>query len=554
MKFTDKYELLETLTTGAVETFVANDKIRGERVLVHIVDCAPQKPNQSAMEWVLESFRQLAPGPVGPVLETGKYSGAQYGYLVTKAPDEAAEKAWARRYELQSQDTQETIPARTKIDLEKIDHAKIDTLVESSTPPAAKPVLPAISTPPIHRESSSVPVSVTQFVREFDSQMKPPGKPKEPAMAPSPALPGINLGQGQSGLHSAPPWVPVHKPISPKIEEPVVSGIPSRPLDSPGSEYNDRSMTFSLPPSPAKEPKPGEFTSFFQGPFRGEPSDVPVVSSLPIEPPPKKVGDFTAMFGAVGTRPEPSANPVDASGIGVQPPGFTGPSFTGVFRDFKSMESAQSFGSMPSSPTPAGSLPGSVLSPQPVETIPPTPNPQIRDPFPASTYVAPPPPIVPSHPPIIPLPPTPNIAAEKPPAMKPSSLPGDGATGAFTNPAANHPVPLQPQMPVGPSPYTQIISREKLMAPDAEAEEAAAKSSAAGGFAMPKLPPLTPPKAPQIKMPPAPKPKLAVPKPPKLPNVDEPAPPPVSYMPLIITLAVLFILAVVVVLFLVLKH
>jgi len=114
MKFGDKYELLESLTTGAVETFAANDKVRGERVLVHILDCAPQKPNQSTMEWVLESFRRVAPEPAGPVLETGKYSGTQYAYLVTKPADEAALKGWVRRYEIQGQDTQETTPSRLR--------------------------------------------------------------------------------------------------------------------------------------------------------------------------------------------------------------------------------------------------------------------------------------------------------------------------------------------------------------------------------------------------------------------------------------------------------
>ena len=72
MKFGDKYELLESLTTGGVETFVANDKIRGERVLVHILHCDPQKPNQPTVQWVLESFRRVAPEPAALVLETGR--------------------------------------------------------------------------------------------------------------------------------------------------------------------------------------------------------------------------------------------------------------------------------------------------------------------------------------------------------------------------------------------------------------------------------------------------------------------------------------------------
>ena len=90
MKFGEKYELLESLTTGGVETFVANDKIRGERVLVHILECEAQKPNQPTVQWVLEAFRHIAPEPAGLVLETGRYSGTLYAYLVTKMPDEAA--------------------------------------------------------------------------------------------------------------------------------------------------------------------------------------------------------------------------------------------------------------------------------------------------------------------------------------------------------------------------------------------------------------------------------------------------------------------------------
>jgi hypothetical protein len=64
---------------------------------------------------------------------------------------------------------------------------------------------------------------------------------------------------------------------------------------------------------------------------------------------------------------------------------------------------------------------------------------------------------------------------------------------------------------------------------------------------MPKMPPVprvAPPPAPKVKAPPAP----------KMPKVDAPAPPPVSMWPLIITLTVLFLLAVILVLYFVLKH
>jgi len=99
MKFAEKYDLQESLTTGAVETFFANDKVRGERVLVHILRCDPRKPNQPTVQWVLEAFRRVAPEPVGLVLEAGPYSGTLYAYLVTKMPDDGALRVWVLQYE-----------------------------------------------------------------------------------------------------------------------------------------------------------------------------------------------------------------------------------------------------------------------------------------------------------------------------------------------------------------------------------------------------------------------------------------------------------------------
>jgi hypothetical protein len=140
MKFGEKYELLESITTGAVTTFVANDKIRGQRVLVHILYFDQQTPNQITIQSVLEAFRQVAPEPAGFVLEAGKYRGTLYAYLVTKLPDDATLRAWVQQYKLQSPDAQEIIalPAEP---------------AESRTPAAAgKPKepqqVPMVSKPP----------------------------------------------------------------------------------------------------------------------------------------------------------------------------------------------------------------------------------------------------------------------------------------------------------------------------------------------------------------------------------------------------------------------
>lgn len=518
MKFSEKYELLESLTTGAIETFAANDKVRGERVLVHIVECAPQKPEQSLSEWVLESFRRLAPEPAGPVLETGKYSGALYAYLVTRPADEAAVKSWVRRYELQSEETKET-------NLHRLTD-EVSVTPSQPTAPAVVTAKPGVTS----KEEQPAPGQMTQLFRDYDSLAK--ARSSSAPGNPPPARP-VNL-VGESGLHSAAPWDAASlKPAAPPKERvPESFSSPAKPFAP------------EFPPSPVKEgPKPGEFTSFFQGPFRGDaPSEVPTFSSEPIEPPRKSVGEFTAMFGQAPSQPSENSPGSKASATG----------FTGLFRDMEKQQPAFNRAAPPGGVVPPP------LEPLPVSSVPKDPGLAPGAPI----FVAPPP--VSAVPlPVVPVvPPTPTPVPPPLPA-RPSSLPGEGATGVFNRRSAE-PAPAPVQPPSGPSPYTQIISRQKIAAEEsAEAGTPAAGPAAGGGFApppMPKIPtaprpiPRTPPPPP---IPPAPMPKMTAPKPPaapKVPKLDAAPPPPVSYWPLIITLTVLFFLAMLLVLYFVMKH
>jgi len=538
LKFTDKYELLESLTTGAVETFVANDKVRGERVLVHIVEsAAPRQAGQSTLEWVLESFRRVAPDPSGPVLETGKYLEAKYVYLVTRPADEAALHSWVRRYEIQGLDTQET---RT--------HPQA---IESSAPPVAPP--PVI-------ETERAPVSVTQLLRDFDSQIKP-AKP-EPTL-PAGALPNVRLGADQSGLHSAAPWEP-DRSEAPAPAKPQAQHVAEAP-DSFAREAKDAgfpSASFRTPSAASgvrDTSKTGEFSSFFRGPFRGDgTSEIPALSSEPIEPPRKTVGEFTAVFGSAGSRPEPAASSLEESGNSQAPS-----TFTGMFRDMEA-------------PSRSVNAPPGMVTQAPLE---PLPLPQAKESTPGPMYVAPPPPVAPPKPAVLPPLPNPSLSSQRLPAARRGSLPGDGATGVFSPPAANGPAPVQPAEPAGPSPYTQVISRDPSMTADAAAEAKAksAAPAATGRFAAPTMPrppammppqmphaAVIPPPMPHPVMMPAPMPhvpQVRIPSPPmmpppaapKMPRTDAPAPP-VSMMPLAIILTALFFLAVLLVLYFVLKH
>ena len=124
------------------------------------------------------------------------------------------------------------------------------------------------------------------------------------------------------------------------------------------------------------------------------------------------------------------------------------------------------------------------------------------------------------------------------------------------------PVPVSAEAPSGPSPYTQIISRPKQLEPEeVEGGQAPAANAGAGKFAapsMPNIPGAAPPPMPRMPPPPRvappPIPQMKAPPAPNVPKIDTPAPPPVSMWPLIITLTVLFFLAVILVLYFVLRH
>src|SRR5271157_4250667 len=103
MTFAAKYEILEFLTRGSVETFVARKVATDERVLVYIFECPEQPLNRPTVQWILESFRALAPDPPELVAETGRYDATSYGYLVTKLPEKSALQAWIQSYEARQQ-------------------------------------------------------------------------------------------------------------------------------------------------------------------------------------------------------------------------------------------------------------------------------------------------------------------------------------------------------------------------------------------------------------------------------------------------------------------
>ena len=515
MKFGEKYELLESLTTGGVETFVANDKIRGERVLVHILECEAQKPNQPTVQWVLEAFRRVAPEPAALVLETGRYSGTLYGYLVTKMPGEAALTQWVQLYRSQARETQD-IPGLAK------------PTRESESPTAelgAKTPRPQTPNTP----SSSI-------FQDFQATPKPdkPSVASQDAERPAQPMPNVRPAGDRSEIRPAPDW----NAVPPGISTQGKSAPGSTSPDSFSSAFGPRNFPPEPnPPSVKDSPGPGEFTKFFQGPFRVEgPPETPAASSHPVEPPQRSVGEFTAMF-----NPPRVDEPIPGAGTaGNESPGM---GFTGFFGNPNLASRTPGSGTPPSSGLPRPTFDEPPAFPAQKEPfVPPQPVPYITP----KPVVAVPAPVFPVPPP----PPFPTPVIEKPPVTPHASSASEGATNAFNRPVTGTPL-SQPAPPSGPSPYTQVISVRRPAEP-AIPEKQAAPNSPGLGFpapSMPSVPAIAPPAIPAAPA----MPKMAVPAAPKPAKVGIPEPT-VSYWPLILTLTVLFFIAVLLVLYFVLKH
>jgi hypothetical protein len=540
MEFSEKYELMESLTTGAVESFAAKNKTRGERVLVHILQCEPQKPNQPTVQWVLEAFRKVAPEPAGVVLETGRYSGTTYAYVVTTLPDDAALRAWVERYNAQNLVTQDLEPQEIE--------APVAEYRDSKNPVSEIPnALPAVKPPP------QVPVQFTQIFRELDSQSKhaapaPPvaeanatrGGPSLPTDLPARPMPNFEE-RFPSAVHAAPKWDQLPRtPAAANEDHGLGSSAPKVVPDFPAKNAPAESGA-----SVNSAAKPGEFTNFWQGPFRVDgPAEVPISSSSPLDAQ-KKPGEFTQMFQRGALTPETPVFPPTAPEQNPSRSGMTGWATHSEIMAQMAKEAA-----------PVAPLPANEGTPM---VAPPAKESQAAR-MPA---VALPQPVIPPLIAVSPVFPVPAPVPPKPvaiPVVPP--IPSSDATSAFRS-AASEPVVAPAQVREGPGAYTRIISVKQTTAEDVEPaeEQAAPKLPSFAAPSKPAMPAMAAPPLPKI--PPAPKltpPPVKAPKAPKLgapkldaPKLDVPKPP-VSYWPMVLTLTVLFFVAVLLVLYFVLKH
>jgi hypothetical protein len=556
MKFLNKYELMEPVTGGAVETFVAREIASGERVIVHMFAGSEVLPDKPALQWALQSLRGLAPTPMGSVIEGGRYEQTNHAYLVTKFPaDPVALQHWIKFYTLQAQSTQPTlgtpVPLPSTVRLkpaqsgsEKTNQqpvgeftkaffgsATADVDSQSSSSSHTPSEREAVPDPADHWSRKPASAFTKEFLSGFDlgpeinKSPEPASLPKE-RRKPQSFTAEFLMPGGEERKTEQKPVEPGKKDsISSLFDMPT--SLNTKPSQRPAESQKkaDDGLDFS---APAAKSGTGEFTQFFRGPFGGQstagaPADIP---PIPPARPRERAGEFTQLFGSsaksvpgkeTGALLEPAA-PNQSGNFGelFGTPTTRGPNAgSDVAGRGSSAREGQISWDEPATSRPvttdqsfAGSAadrPGTFREPgAPLgSSAPPQAGSGESTALFANEIVwdrpAPPRPTPPDR--SIGENPRKAVPAAEPAASAPLSGTKSGATSVFTPPGSRpsaEPLPA----PSGPSEYTRIISPPNPPASEPEVKPAAA-APAAPGFSFPQvaIPPMAMPHAPTPVMP-----------------------------------------------------
>ncbi len=500
---------------------MARDNSNGGRVLVHIFESPEAMPVQPTIEWILQSFRRVAPDPPASLVEAGPYNATGYIYLVTKFPDSAATlQAWVNAYKSYGQPGQKATPPETPIG--QISSGQQNQPVRSGDRFSERPV-------------QSQP---GEFTRAFLAKESRP----------------IGANSGSRDPVSPERKVPVTSSPEPgSFTQLFQSSLPDRGLEDDADRGDPNRSA-------------GEFTRFFRGPFDGQQGTATPDLNQSVEPiSAAGPGEFTRVFGSGRNNSQGESTP--SRNLVPDPPSQREPGgFTSLF------SASHPQGNVPAGPE-SHNRPfdgteerNPILNHEPVWSE-----------KPSAASDAPPRPIFPSHDPVRTLPGSslPEVSPYSPPRSR------ENASRVFS---VNEPSPElapAPREPAVPGEYTRIVSGGKKSAPTPEEPpiQPQAPPMPLGQFnmgiptGMPVAAPQTPaipqaPPAPQfpqpMQAPPAPQmsampaavplPPIATPRLPAIRKDETTASGPPAYWPLVLILSGLFILAVLLVVFFAIRH
>lgn len=358
MKFADKYEILEMVTSGRVSTFLARERTTQEAVVVYTFECAGTGAGDLSTAAIIARFCALAPNPPGMIVKAGFDEPSSAAFLTTKMPDPVALKAWVSAYHSYG-----TTPAygTTSADVSpgarptggpagdetaELSAAEVRAVLARTGRPPKQPPVENLSEDmgsgtavfSLPTPEPAKPQSAGDFTRLFQEvnafQPVPSSKPPAPTPPPKAShaadarfgelLGGSPLGAGKL----SPP------PASPRATPPPAESSPgSFTREFMGSPGDQTASTPSAPNSAApSQNEPGAFTREFMGisqkDFQGGASANPGAPAAPKSPasPPTS---FESIFGS--SSPSPSSSPSSA-GPAENQKGGTG-EFTSFFRD-----------------------------------------------------------------------------------------------------------------------------------------------------------------------------------------------------------------------------
>jgi hypothetical protein len=280
MKFAEKYEIIEMVTSGRVSTFLARDRASQEPVVVYTFECAGATELSTAS--IIARFCGLAPNPPGIIVKAGFDAESSSAFLTTKVPGAEALRQWTKAYHAFGQQQPQPVGNPDDEETAEISSAELKAFLGTRSPAHSAPEESGEVTAAFSLDSPPPPPprSAGDFTRLFrEANAFEPlqsSRVSKPPSAPTGNATDAILGQ-RSGSVFPTEYTPPAAPVS-----------PSSP-DSPG-------------------PEPGSFTSEFlalssekSNEKTGVKAPGPSKTSTPLLPQ-KEVGSFTAEFLAVSEQ------------------------------------------------------------------------------------------------------------------------------------------------------------------------------------------------------------------------------------------------------------
>src|SRR5580700_8483694 len=264
MKFTEKYEVLELLTSGRVSTFLARERVTRAQAVVHTFECPANLPVESRSSSILRHFASIAPIPTEPLIGVGFDEGSSSAYLVTRVPAPGALQSWVQAYRSFSggapsvRDRKELKPTDENATAELSASEMERVLKQSNRPKNPQNQAPAPPSPRVPREPfSATPSADSPQKRDAIKPLEGAGKFQRFPDRAAPGSPGPDNPFGAGPVDTlTDPLAKSRKAMPPVETRPAPKPDPPRPdLPKPDLSKPD--------PNKPDQSKPGSFTDEF---------------------------------------------------------------------------------------------------------------------------------------------------------------------------------------------------------------------------------------------------------------------------------------------------